>query len=490
MQRRDLLRVGGALLGPPVAGSAAAGGSEAPRREERYAPLARLHVPTARETVVGDDGWVYVATNDGYATVDASDPSDPAIVADVREVTPPGGDSRLRRIFDLKYDDDRLLVAGQQWFDGDGILGFALVDVSDPADPEQMLFEELDFSVHNCYLDGDLAYLTSGPADEDTFTVYDVSGGEATELTTWRAVEANDEWEQAYSGGPTAHDLWIQDGLAYPACWDAGVFVVDVSDPADPQYVTEFAGLDPEELAALSDEQRRAARIRPPGNAHYTATDPSGDLLGLGGEAWQHEGEGGPMGVDLYDVSDPADPELLSTVEPPRLSDSAPEDAWRTSHNFEIRDGVLYTSWYQGGVRRHDVSDPADPVEETWWRLPDDAAFWTARVLEPGETFVASTMERGRSHADLYVFPDEPGQSKALRGSTPTQTATHTPTRTPTRTTVLGDTGAPTETPTTSSAREGSTPDGSQESSPGFGPLAAVAALGYWTWRVGQRTDE
>lgn len=490
MQRRELLRVGGALLGPGVVASPATAGEAAPSRNaEEYRPLSRLRIPGAKEAVVGDDGWVYLATTDGYATVDASDPADPTVVADVRSVTSRGSSVPLRRIYDVKYDDDRLLVAGQEFSDRVGTLGFAVVDVSDPANPKQVLFEELDFSIHNCYLDGDVAYLTSGPDDHDSFTVYDVSGTEATELATWRVVEANEEWEAAYgAGGPSAHDLWVQDGFAYAACWDAGVFVVDVSDPADPQYVSEFGGYDPDELAAMSDAERRRARVRPPGNAHYTATDPSGDLLGVGGEAWEFEGEGGPMGIDLYDVSDPADPALRSTVDPPALSGS--DSAWTTSHNFEIRDGVLYSSWYNGGVRRHDVSDPTAPVEETWWRRPDATSFWTARVLEPGETFVASTMERRGAYPGLYVFPDEPGQSQTPVESTPTPAPTSpADTATPDETVTTDETMTTDEGGTSPTAGNDSTPTDAEESMPGFGPVATVAALGVGLWRLRERAE-
>jgi hypothetical protein len=478
MQRRTYLRAGAALIGSGVLAAASD-----PVAGQEYGPVSRTDVPGAKEVVVGEDGdWVYLATTDGFATVDASDPSEPTVAARVSDVGPADGNGTLSAIYDVKYEADRLLVAGQG--SPAGTLGFALIDVSDPANPRQVLFQELEFSVHNCLLDGGVAYLTTGPNSGDTFTAYDVSDDEATELGSWRAVDANEDWADAYPGGPDAHDIWVQDGIAYPACWDAGVFVVDVSDPANPTYVTEFGGFEPAELAELSTSERQLQGLRPPGNAHYTATDESGNLLGLGGESWALDGEGGPMGIDLYDVSDPADPQLLSTIDPPESPDSDRNGGISTtSHNFEFRDGTLYSSWYRGGVKRHDVSDPAEPVEETWWRRPHEASFWTAQVLQPGETFVATHMgiSMRASDASLYVFPDEAGESLA-----PYETPT--PADTPAESTATaspGGTAPPTPTATTSSGgsasqdeTSGQTATPTEADSPGFGPLATLSALG------------
>jgi hypothetical protein len=464
--RRAVLRAGGLLVGAGRFGSVTAG------REPSgsYRPLGEVEVPGTREAVVGDGDWVYLATSDGYAVVDASDPTDPVVAAAARDLAPAGGGAPLRRVWDVAYDDDRLLVAGQDDDHADATTGFVLVDVSDPASPERVLFESTSFPIHNCSLDATTAYLTDGPATRDTFTVYDLSGATATEVATWQAVSAGDDWRAAYEdGGPGAHDVWVDDGLAYAACWDAGVFVVDVSDVGAPQFVGRFGGLDPDTLEDMSDDERFLATLRPPGNAHFASTDETGDLAGVNGEAWTFRGEGGPMGIDLYDVSDLADPVHLSTVEPPASPDTSRDGYPTTAHNFELRDGTLYSSWYHGGVRRHDVSDPTAPVEETSWRRPRTASVWAARPLEPGSSFVASNegVEEDGSDAGLYVFPDGAGTSVAPFEPTPTPTPTRTEPRT----------GTATPEAATTATATGTAPPTGAVTTPGFGIGAAVVGL-------------
>jgi hypothetical protein len=85
---------------------------------------------------------------------------------------------------------------------------------------------------------------------------------------------------------------------------------------------------------------------------------------------------------------------------------------WTTAHNLDIREETLYTSWYRGGVKRHDVSTPLTPVEESWWLAPDEASFWTAQAVRTGTNgfFVASSRGVDDSPGRLYTFPDRPGE--------------------------------------------------------------------------------
>lgn len=46
--------------------------------------------------------------------------------------------------------------------------------------------------------------------------------------------------DYAKAGVNPNHDVYVQDGLAYNAFWDAGVVVLDVSDPTSPEFVTQL----------------------------------------------------------------------------------------------------------------------------------------------------------------------------------------------------------------------------------------------------------
>jgi hypothetical protein len=501
MRRRDTLRLlaGGLAAGTALPGGVAAHptpsddteGTPAPTRTDAgYAPLGKVDVEGATETVVSADGTTaFVAATTGYAIVDISVPSEPTILAERRDLQADHEDGPLPQIHDVKQEGDTLLVVGPaNRLGGEYLSGMLVVDVSDPETPEHRAFYGTDHPIHNCYLDGDRAYLTAN-AREIRLEILDMAGEEPTSLGSWSLEEHDRAWDNAPWSVRVLHDVWVQDDVAYLAHWDAGVWLLDVSDPASPTVLTHIG--ERSAGAVLSDAEQRIPSEQQslPGNAHFVTVDEAGDLLAVGREAWATRDAppdggtetgtatetdpygGGPGGIDLFDVSDPEAPEKLTTIDPPPTADPTIRGLWTTAHNCELRDGVLYSSWYRGGVKRHDVSDPANPTQLTWWADPPHAEFWTAQVGVAGTTFVGSSRGTGTSSAGLYVFPDESGTTtwgfEDVVGDTATESATETesPTATPTATA--------TQIPTSTPAAQSTTADG-----PGMGLLATLAALG------------
>lgn len=472
MRRRDALRAGagflgtGLFVGQGAAESGAAGGSAG------YEPLGRLELEGTKEAVVGPDGDVaYLALTDGYGVVDVSDPANPTTLAERRQLRADTEGGAMRQIHDVKHSGDTLAVVGPANSVRDGSAGALLVDVSDPANPTERAFFPTDYPIHNCFLDGSTLYLTANGVGGNPLVVVDVSGDEPTELARWALTDHDAAWRDVRPNLRPLHDVWVRDGLAALAYWDAGTYLLDVSDPAAPAHVGTIPAGDP---GALADPPARES-LSPPGNHHYVATDPANELLGVGKESWgalvDGEYEGGPSGIDLYDVSDPSAPRRLSAVSPPPTPDPSFSGVWTTAHNFELRDGTLYSSWYQGGVKRHDVSDPSNPVEETWWVDPDATRFWAAPLARPGELFVAPSMGTDDGPAGLWTFPAEAGTGgdpDALRESS-TSTAT--------------DAATSTQTASTSSPTAASTA-ASSAAATGFGAVTALGGLGLATWRA------
>ena len=173
------------------------------------------------------------------------------------------------------------------------------------------------------------------------------------------------------------------------------------------------------------------------------------------------------------DVSDATNPTRLSTIAPPK-SPGAYAGTWTTSHNFDIAGDRLFSSWYQGGVKIHDISDPANPEELAWWRRPDEASFWTAKRVSDS-VFLASSMgRRSNGRGGLYTFPieevtdrpqkDPPSLTTEAAGTASEQAA------------LAGGT-------TTGESGSNSDAGGSGEV-PGFGVPAGIAALlGAGAWR-------
>ncbi|WP_265108691.1 LVIVD repeat-containing protein [Halosolutus halophilus] len=418
MYRRALLRRGtiaGASLSAlqtTAVSSTAASGTDA----AEFEPRGRVSVEGAAETAVDDDGDVaYLAATNGFVTVDVGDPADPSILAEERRIEV--DDRRLTEILDVTADGDRLVVPGPANRKSDVFEGFLLYDVSDPADPVRVGEPyETGYHIHNCHLDGDVLYVVANGPEEDPempdgnrLDVYDVSDDEVDAIGRWSLLDHDPEWREVYWLARYLHDVYVHDGVAYLPYWNAGTYLLDVSDPSDPQFRSRVRDTALDEQRTIEDAIEAQQAL--PGNDHYAAVDDAGDLMAVGREAWATDADdaGGPGGIDLYDVTDTEAPERVATIEPPETEDASYRGGeWTTSHNFELRNGHLYSSWYQGGLKVHDVSDPADPVELVSWEDRETAGFWTARVAVPGETIVASSTQLipgADTEGALYTFP-------------------------------------------------------------------------------------
>ncbi len=494
MRRRGVLRGTVALVGASALASSASahegGGSDGTvsgESSDRYTPLGHVDVPGAKEAVVGDGSTVYAATGDGYATVDVSDPTAPRVVARRAGLRSDAEDGPLVNVQDVKVDGDTLVVAGPAHPRRNALSGFVVVDVSDPASPTERGFFETDYPIHNCDVVDGRAYLTGNDGSGNPLVVVDVSDPtDPTELGRWSLLDSDDRWGSVDANRRPLHDVTVHDGVAVCALWDAGTWLVDV---ADPTAMTALGSVDAPAPDQLDSGPRPA--VTPPGNHHHATR--SGDLLAVGkesfgvridedGDGYSDRTVGGPSGVDLWDVSDPEDPERLSTIPSPVSDDPTFDGTWTTAHNLDVENDTLYTSWYRGGVKRHDVSNPLTPTEETWWLAPDKASFWTARAVTTG-FFVASSRGVEDVPGRLYTFPDRPGEGPsgvALGSDDGTTGATATATLS-TRANRTGSTDA---------NGGGDAGPGSTASASGFGVGATLTALAGGAWWLRRRRDD
>ncbi|MFP8956870.1 LVIVD repeat-containing protein [Natrialbaceae archaeon A-CW3] len=418
MERRALLRsLGVATAGTALGLSASSAQATRTTAQESYEPLGVVDVDGACEAVVGDDGeTAYIAAIDGFVTVDISDPADPTILADRRDLLEDDY-PEFSDILDVKVSGDRLAVVGPGGVSSSLFNGFVLYDVSDPADPVQVSEPyETGYHIHNCFLEDDRLYLVANDLEENPLAIFDVSDDDPEEVGHWSLLEYEPRWAEVSPYIWYLHDVYVQSEIAYLAYWNAGTYLLDVSDPADPTYLSHVAETTIESQLEIDEGEESDYQLGLPGNDHYSAVDDTGTILAVGREAWETDAPeaDGPGGIDLFDVSDPTDPVFAASIEAPDSPDATyPGGQWTTAHNFEIRDGWLYSSWYRGGVKIHDLSTLEEPEEITAWRDPTAAGFWTARVAHSGETFVASStplIPGAGIDGALYVFPSEPGE--------------------------------------------------------------------------------
>ena len=417
MERRAFLaRSGAAGLGLSLPSLAVASRTTAvrPQQGDSYEPLGRVPITGAAEAVVGNDEIAYVAATTGFAIVDVSEPAEPTILAEERDITVDG--APLTHLLDLTVDGDRLIVAGpaETARSSELYLGFRRYDVSKPAEPTPTGTYETGFHIHNCSLEDDLLFLVENTRQENRLVIVDVGGDELTRIGDWSLLDREPGWRDVHWLGRYLHDVFVQDEVAYLPYWNAGTYLLDVSDPTAPAYVSHVADTTLEAQREIDDYRDGVYGL--PGNDHYAAVDESGDLMAVGREAWATGGAAPdhPGGIDLYDVTDPTEPVHRGSIDAPRTAnESYRGGTWTTAHNFELRDGRLYSAWYRAGVQIHNVSDPAAPERLAWWREPAETGFWTARVVDPGETFIASSTEaipNTSLEGALYTFPAEAGE--------------------------------------------------------------------------------
>jgi len=511
MRRRTYLATTGALLASPLVGQGR--GSTGSTQAETFEPLGMVEIDETHDAVAGPDGeTAYVATNDGFATVDITDPADPTMLANPRDLLADRENGPLQMIYDVKVDGDRLAVAGPA-NSGRDLKGFLLYDISDPANPEQVAFYETEFPIHNMAFDDGVAYLTGNDFVENELVAVDCSDDDPQEVGRWSLPDDDEAWSGVEGYLWVIHDVYVQDGHAYVAHWDAGTWIVDVSDPSAMAAVSQVRGRSPEELASIDDPGSEYTEL--PGNDHYVSVDDSAALLAVGSEAWDVEttGEiGGPGGIELYDISTPTDPQQLAMIEAPRTPEPTTAGIWTTAHNFDFQNDRLYASWYRGGVSVHDVSDPAAPEEIVFWEDRDRASFFTAMATDNCVIASSISSRNADTTAGLFTFPI-PTENTETVVTRPTVTTTTSPTDTTIpssagTTTPSTDTTTPsTDTTTTPSADaepsstttmgtdsdSDSDSDSGSGSGPGFGALSALTGLaagGWYALRRSTRREE
>ncbi|WP_254536088.1 LVIVD repeat-containing protein [Halomarina litorea] len=457
-----------------------------------FAPLGTLELEGTEDADVSPDGeTVYVAVGDGFAAVDVSTPGDPTLLAERRGIEADRETGPLTGIWDVQADGEFLLVVGPAGPAETELKGAALYDVRDPADPRQVSFFETDHDIHNAALAGTTAYLTGSGPDRAPVVVVEMEGT-PEEVARWSLFDVDDRWAEVPQAARTCHDVMVRDGVVYASYWDAGTWVVDLSDPASPEFLARVGGRPFETLADIPENDGFESALTLPGNAHNAALNDDGTVLAVGREAFDVEGTGETAtmgGVALWDVSDLGSAEHRTTIAPPEL-DRGGGVHLTTAHNCHFRGDRLYTSWYQGGVRVYDASDPTAPTRLASWADAGRASFFDALPVADGVAApnLGVSPEQGGppEGAGVYTFPEpeaggEPATTRTPTG-TPTPTANGTATSaTPTGTTEpVVTTGAATTAPTSVA----DSPAATSADGPGFGPLAALAGGGLAAWRL------
>jgi hypothetical protein len=295
-----------ALALSPLPGISGHGGSSSPELE--VVGKLDLGLPGENVTDVWAYGnYAYLGTFDdvicsldttGVHIVDISNPAAPEKVAFIP--AKPGtrnNDVKVAHI-DTRYFSGEIMVAsnegcgspflprlhanGRGGPPGQG--GVTIWDVSDPTTPRALKQNFLKFDVHNTYIyqQGANAYmLVVDDENVQDLTIVDVTKPQSPKVV---AVTGQLDWpddidvEFGSTAGTFLHDVWVQDNggtvVAYLSYWDAGLVLLDITDPANPIFLgdSNYAVPDP-----FSGEF-------PAGDGHVAVPNADGSRVLLGDE--------------------------------------------------------------------------------------------------------------------------------------------------------------------------------------------------------------
>jgi len=351
------------------------------------AKLGRLDIPGGGQVVV-QDGYAYIghmAPPLGTSVVDVRDPRNPRLVAQIP--APPAGMSHKARV-----RRDGILVTNSQKLrrapdNPDFKPGIRIFDASNPEQPRQITqWHCAGVGVHRFDIDDRYAYLA---AELEGFrgrivVILDLKDPEKPEEVgrwwlpgQWIAGGEQPTWEARRHS--CHHPLRYGERL-YVSYWHAGFMILDIADMTKPKLVTHLDWSPPYPCPTHT-----ALRIPWKLKDHdfLLCTDEEvGDRLTRWPAAF----------VWMVDITDETKPLPVSTFKGPD-NPEAPADEGFGAHQPQEQlypgDNIIAVTWFSGGLRLIDISDPY-ALREVGHYTPHPAA---------GQPQLASN--------DVFVAPDK-----------------------------------------------------------------------------------
>jgi len=370
-----------------------------------FTDLGRLLCdPACTSDVWAHGNFAYVGTfNDssetrvGVQVVDISDPSNPEVVNMLPTPLPSTGvyDVKVATIITKFFRGDLLVMSNEREpGPGEGAAGIQLWDVTDPLNAVELSRFPIELgqtpigtvlaSVHNTFLfqKGNRAFvLLAIPFAEEfsRFLPSLVRTGDfvVVEVTDPSNPQVIADWGAGKDGGfpyghgrtgggrttstcttttcrggdPAVflHDVWAnqQGTIAYLSYWDLGLILLDISDPANPTFISRGIGPPP---SSGNDE----------GNLHTAVPALGGNLVITADENMNPL----PWGfLRVFDTSDPTSPVQVGSLATSNALNNPDLNSPFTMHNIFVRGNQAYLSWNFDGIRVVDISQPSRPRE-------------------------------------------------------------------------------------------------------------------------------
>ncbi len=287
----------------------------------------------------------------------------------------------VRHVSTPWFNGELAAVSFQDCEEG-GFRGVGLYDVTDPSRPVELdLFETGFAGVHELWLQprGNRVFVYTAAVFEEVSQFF---GGVLDGSPDFRVIDVSDPRHPVKVGEWGA---WKELGIdpfpglgsfpfnfvhsvignesgsrAYLSYWDNGTVILDMSDPASPEYV----GRTP--YPAGSEGNAHSAWLARGENVLVQADEDfdSGPFPGIE-TSWGY--------TRIFDISDPAAPAQIGTFKMPQTTQFPPPLGDYSVHDPKVHGSTLYLSYYSNGVVVADIARPEQPRFVAQF-LPEPAA--------------------------------------------------------------------------------------------------------------------
>ena len=348
--------------------------------------------------------------------LDVTDPRKPAVIL---QTDLPHHDMRSNS---LDLAGDLLVVAYQTKTVGSKPAGFEIFDVGDPAQPRSVAFFDASGphsrGVHHLwFVDGAYVHIASGaadfkarnPKDDQFYRIVDVRRpSKPAEVGRWWLPGTRDGDSEppptrhpTFDAGFRAHNTNVypqRPDRAWVGYIDGGAVILDISDMAHPRLVSRWDYHPPF-----------------PGFTHTLLPLLGRGLLIVSDEATREGGEDWPKLVWVVDVRDETNPVPIATCPLPPVAEFKGRGGRYGAHNLHenrpapgawVSETIVVGTFFNGGVRAFDLSDPFRPTEAAYY-IPAAPRGSRAGAVQINDVFVD---ERGIVYAvdrltgGLYVL--------------------------------------------------------------------------------------
>ena len=298
---------------------------------------------------------------------------------------------------------DLLVVAYQTQAPGLTPAGFEIFDVADPAKPRSIAFFDASGPAsrgvhHLWFVDGEYVHMAAGAADftprnrkdDQCYRIVDVrQPTRPTEVGRWWLPGTRDGDTEppptrhpAFDSGYRAHNTNVypkRPDRAWVGYLDGGAIILDIADKAHPRLVARWDYQPPF-----------------PGFCHTLLPLLDRGFLVVSDESVADGAKDWPKLVWILDVREETKPVPISTCPLPPVKTFARRGGRFGAHNLHenrpapgtwISEQFIVGTFFNGGVRAFDTSDPFHP-REVAWAVPPAPRKSRAKAIQLNDVFV------------------------------------------------------------------------------------------------------